>query len=331
MGDCPRAAITGCGLHLPEKVLTNFDLEKMVETSDEWILTRTGIAQRRMARPDQAASDLALPASRQALQEAGLQPTDLDAIIVATMTPDMIFPSTACYLQGALGAAPCAAFDLLAACSGYVYALSVAQALIVAGQARHVLAVASEALTKITDYQDRTSCILFGDGAGATVVSAAPPGAPREVLYTTLGADGGNGGSMVLPAGGSRTPTSHETVDQRLHYIRLRGREVFNLAVRKIVEVVNQCLAACGLTHQDVDLLVPHQMNLRIIRASAERLEIPMEKVFVNIDRYGNTGAATVPIAIHEAHTNGLVKQGDIVVLVTFGGGLSWSGAVLRW
>jgi len=331
MGDCPRAAITGCGLYVPERVLTNFDLEKMVETSDEWIVTRTGIRERRMAAPDQAASDLALPAARQALDEAGLVPTDLDCILAATMTPDMIFPSTACFLQGALGAAPCAALDISAACSGYVYALSMAQALIVSSQARRVLVVATEALTKITDYEDRGSCILFGDGAGATVVEAAPPGAPREVLYTTLGADGANGGSMTLPSSGSRTPPTHDALDQRLQFIHLRGREVFNLAVRKIVEVVDQCLGACGLAHRDVALLIPHQMNLRIIRASAERLEIPMERVFVNIDRYGNTGAATVPIALHEAHEQGQLQRGDIVVLVTFGGGLTWSGAVLRW
>ncbi len=331
MADCPRAAITGCGMYLPPKVMTNHDFEKLVETSDEWIATRTGIRERRIAPPEQAASDLALPASRQALAEAGILPSDLSAIIVASMTPDMFFPSTACFLQGALGAAPCAAFDLLAACSGYVYGLSVAQAMVVAGQARHVLVVASEVLSKFTDYTDRTSCILFGDGAGATVVSAAPPGSRGEVLYTTLGADGANGGSMVLPGGGSRVPATHESVEARQHYIKLRGREVFQLAVRKIVEVVQQCVAACGVTMADVALLMPHQMNLRIIQASAERLGIPMDRVFVNIDLYGNTGAATVPIALHEAHTQGRLSRGDLVVLVTFGAGLSWSGAVVRW
>jgi len=331
MGDRPTVAITGCGLYLPTKVMTNADFEKIVDTSDEWITTRTGIKERRIALPEQAASDLALPASRQALAEAGIAPADLSAIIVATMTPDMLFPSTACFLQGALGAVPCAAFDLLAACSGYVYALSVAQAMIASGQARHVLVVATEVLTKFTDYQDRTSCILFGDGAGATVVSAAAPGSPGEVLYTTLGADGANSSSMTLPAGGSRHPADPEGLSQRLHYIKLRGREVFQLAVRKIIEVVHQCVGACGLTMADIALLIPHQMNLRIIQAAGERLGIPAEKVFVNIDRYGNTGAATVPIALHEAHTQGRLKRGDIVVLVTFGAGLSWSGAVLRW
>ncbi|MFP4057896.1 MAG: beta-ketoacyl-ACP synthase III [Candidatus Brocadiia bacterium] len=331
MPDCPRAAITGCGAYVPDRVLTNFDLEQMVETSDEWITTRTGIAERRVAGPDQAASDLALPAARQAIEEAGIEPQELDAIVVATMTPDMMFPSTACLLQGALGAVPCAAFDLSAACSGYVYALAMAQAMVRAGQARHVLAVSSETLTKITDYRDRTSCILFGDAAGATVVSAAPPGTRGEVLHTTLGADGSNWTSMTLPAGGSRQPTTAQTVAQRLHFIKLRGREVFNLAVRRIVGIVTECVEACGLTVDQVGLIVPHQMNLRIMKASAERLGVPMDKVFVNIDRYGNTGSATVPVALHEAHEQGRLERGDIVVLVTFGGGLSWSGAVLRW
>jgi len=331
MGDCPRAAITGCGMYLPDKVMANHDLEKLVDTSDDWIATRTGIRERRIAAPEQAASDLALPAARQALAEAGIEPTDLGGIIVASMSPDMLFPSSACYLQGLLGALPCAAFDLLAACSGYGYSLSMARGMVASGQARHVLVVGSEVLSKMTDYQDRTSCILFGDGAGATVVSAAEPGARGEVLYTMMGADGTNNGSMILPAGGSRYPASHDTVDQRLHYIKLRGREVFQLAVRKIVDVVTECVQACGLTLGDVALVVPHQMNLRIIEASSERLGLPMEKVFVNLDRYGNTGAATVPIALHEAHTQGRLRPGDVVVLVTFGAGLTWSGAVLRW
>lgn len=331
MPDTLRAAIIGCGAYLPDKVLTNFDLEKMVETSDEWITTRTGISERRMAAPDEAASDLALPAARQALEQAGIEPTDLDAIIVATMTPDMSFPSTAAFLQGQLGAVPCAAYDLSAACSGYVYALSQAQALIVAGLARHVLVVGAEAMTKFTNFEDRTSCILFGDGAGATVVAAASPGARGEVLYTTLGADGVNNRSMTLPAGGSRQPPTIETVQQKLHTIHLRGREVFNLAVRRIVEVVNECLEVCRLATDDDLLIVPHQMNGRIIQAAAERLGIPMERWFVNIDRYGNTGAATIPIALTEASRDGRLAPGVAVVLVAFGAGLTWGGGVVRW
>jgi len=331
MPDRPRAAITGCGVYLPDRVMTNHDLEKMVETSDEWIMTRTGIRERRIAAPEQAASDLALVAARNALAEAGLQPSDLNAILVATMSADMVFPSTACLLQGALGAMQAGACDVSAACSGYLYALASAQGMIATGLARHVLVVGSEVLSKITDFQDRTSCILFGDGAGATVVSAAKAGSHGELLHTLLGADGTNWTSMALPAGGSRTPASHETIDQRLHYIKLHGREIFSLAVRKIVEVVTDCLAACELTAHDVGLIIPHQMNLRIMSAAAERLGLSMDKFFVNIDRYGNTGAATVPIALHEAHDQGRLKRGDIAVLVTFGAGLTWAGSVLRW
>lgn len=331
MADQPRAAITGCGSYVPSKVLSNADLEQLVETSDEWITTRTGISERRVAGADEAASDLALPAARRALARAGLQPEDLDTILVATMTPDMSFPTTACFLQAGLGAPTCAAFDIGAACSGYIYGLAVVQGLIASGQARHVLLVATEVLTKITNYQDRTSCILFGDGAGATVLSAAGPGARREVLYTCLGADGANGGSMTLPASGSRTPVTHEALDQGLQYIHLRGREVFNLAVRKIVDVVRHSVAACGLALSDVGLLVPHQMNLRIMQASADRLGLPMDRVYVNIDRYGNTGAATIPIALDEADQEGRLQAGDVVVLVAFGGGLTWGGSVLRW
>jgi 3-oxoacyl-[acyl-carrier-protein] synthase-3 len=223
------------------------------------------------------------------------------------------------------------AFDLSAACSGYGYALATVQGMINAGLIRHALIVGAEALSRITDYEDRGSCILFGDGAGATVLSACPPGSRGEVLYTTIGADGANWQSMSLPGGGSREPASHESVDARRHYIHLRGREVFNLAVRRIVEIVGECVEACGLTPDDVDMIVPHQMNLRIMKAAIERLGLSMDKLFVNIDRYGNTGAATVPLALSEAKADGCLQPGDIVVLVTFGAGLTWSGAVLRW
>jgi len=331
MASHPCAAITGCGSYLPDKVLTNADLEQLVDTSDEWIATRTGIRRRHVAADDQAASDLAVPAARQAMAEAGIEASDLGVIIVASMTPDMAFPSTGCFLQGKLGAVPVPCFDLLAACSGFGYSLAVARSMVCSGLVRHALVVAAEALSKFTDWTDRASCILFGDGAGAAVVSAAEPGSPGEVLYTTMGADGANSGSMTLPSSGSYMPPTHRTVDERMHYIKLRGREVFNLAVRKIVEVVTECLDACDLSVDDIGLLIPHQMNLRIMRSSTERLGIPMDKLFVNIDRYGNTGAATVPIAIHEAHESGQLQRGDYVVLVTFGGGLTWSGCVVRW
>lgn len=331
MPEATRAAVIGCGCYVPEQVLTNFDLEGMVETSDEWITTRTGISERRMAAEGQATSDLALPAAREALEDAGLEAADLDAILCATMTPDMNFPSTAAFLQGQLGAAPCAAFDVSAACSGYIYALAQARGMIAAGMARNILVAGTETLTKFTNYQDRTSCILFGDGAGATVLTAAEPGASGEVLHTLLGADGANGRSMTLPAGGSRRPATAETVEKRLHTIHLRGREVFNLAVRRIVEVVNQCLEACGLNGDERLLIVPHQMNLRIMQAAAERLDIPMGRWFVNIDRYGNTGAATIPIALTEAVRDGRLEPGVNAVLVAFGAGLTWAGGIIRW
>ncbi len=331
MPEATPAAVIGCGCYVPDKVLTNFDLEKMVETSDEWITTRTGISERRMAAKNQATSDLALPAAQQALEAAGIKATDLDAILCATMTPDMNFPSTAAFLQGKLGAAPCAAFDVSAACSGYIYALAQARGMIAAGMAHKVLVVASETLTKFTNYADRTSCILFGDGAGATVLSAAEPGSSGLVLHTLLGADGANGRSMTLPAGGSRRPPTAETVEKRLHTIHLRGREVFNLAVRRIVEVVNECLEACRLSREDRLLVVPHQMNLRIMQAAAERLGIPMDHWFVNIDRYGNTGAATIPIALTEAVRDGRLEPGVNAVLVAFGAGLTWAGGILKW
>ena len=331
MPDQRRAAITGCGKYLPERVMTNHDLEALVDTSDEWITTRTGIRERRIAAPDQAASDVALPAARQALAEAGIAPTDLDLIICASMTPDMMFPSTGCWLQGKLGAVPTPAFDLLAACSGFTYSMAMARGQICSGLADHVLVVGTEVMSKFTDFTDRTSCILFGDGAGAVVVSAAEPGAPGEILYTTMGADGVNPESMIMPAGGSSQPATHETVDRRLHFVKLQGRKVYSLAVRRIVEVIRECMDACDLTPADIGLIVPHQMNQRIMEAAVHRLDIEMDHLFVNIDRYGNTGAATVPVALHEAHEEGRLAPGDIVVMVTFGAGVSWAGAVVRW
>ena len=323
MASQPRAAVSGCGIYVPERVMTNHDLE-----------ARTGIKERHIARADEAASDVALPAARQALAEAGLEPGDLDLIICATMTPDMNFPSTACFLQAKLGAVPVPAYDLLAACSGYGYSLAMARGMICAGLMTHILIVGTEALSKFTDWTDRTSCILFGDGAGATVVSACAAGAPGEILYTTMGADGANSRSMTMPGRNSlrgSESSSHATLDGRQHFVKLRGREVFNLAVRKIVAVVNECMAACDLAPEDVGLIIPHQMNERIMRAAVERLDISMDHLFINIDRYGNTGAATVPIALHEAHESGRLRRGDLAVLVTFGAGLSWSGAVVRW
>ena len=329
MNTFTKAGIWGTGAFVPEQVLTNFDLEKMVDTSDEWILTRTGIRERRVASPSHASSDLALPAARRALDEADLTAQDIDMIIVATISPDMNFPSTACWLQAALGATNAAAFDLSAACSGFIYALTMAKNTIEVGSHRHVLVVGAEVLTKITDYTDRTSCILFGDGAGAVMLG--PSRGNRELLKTFIRSDGSGGDMMKLPAGGTRLPASHETVEQRMHYMKIRGREVYKFVVVKMAELIEQAAREHGISKQDIALIVPHQMNSRIIEGAMERLELPMEKVYLNIDRYGNTSAASIPIALNEALQNGRVHQGDYVCLVAFGAGLTWGYCMVRW
>ncbi len=325
-----HANITGTGRYVPEKVITNAWLESLVDTSDEWIRQRTGIVERRMAAPEQATSDLCLEASKIALADAGLKPEDIDQIIVATVTPDTMFPATACRLQHALGCRHVPSFDLAAACSGYIYALSVARTAIAAGTAEHVLVVGAETLTRITDYTDRGTCILFGDGAGATVVSHVPDSEPG-IIDTHLASDGSGADLMILPASGSRIPASHESVDQKLHFTRLEGRAVYKNAISKIVMLVNESLARCNLSMDDVSLIIPHQMNARIIESAAKHLGIPLDKIFVNLDQYGNTSAATVPMAIDQARRDGKIKSGDLVCLVAFGGGMTWASALVRW
>jgi len=325
-----RAVITGTGMCLPEKVLTNFDLAKMVDTSDEWIVTRTGIRERRIAAPNVATSDLAAAAASRALSEAGIPANDLDLIIVATVTPDNVFPCTACHVQRIIGASKAAAFDLSVACAGFVYGLAVADGLIRSSSPlRNILVIGAECLSRIVDYTDRTSCILFGDGAGAAIVQPKLDG--RGILGSCLGADGAQADLIIVPAGGSRMPASPETVQNRMHFMKLRGREVFKFAVIKMVEMIEASVKQCGLSLSDVSLIIPHQVNMRIIDAAIERLGIPAEKFFVNIDRYGNTSAASVPIALHEARASGRLRSGDVVVLVGFGGGLAWGASVLRW
>jgi len=329
MTQSTRAAILSTGAFVPEKVLTNHDLEKMVETSDDWIVTRTGIRERRMADPSQASSDLALPAARQALERAGLTAEDIDLIIVATISPDMNFPSTACWLQAGLGAKNAAAFDLSAACSGYIYSLMMGKNAIEAGTHRHVLVVGAEVLTKITDYTDRTSCILFGDGAGAVVLGASR--GEHELQKVFMQSDGAGGDIMKLPAGGTRMPATHETVEQRMHYMKIRGREVYKFVVLKMADLIEQAARDHGIRKEDIALIVPHQMNSRIIEGAMERLALPMEKVYMNIDRYGNTSAASIPLALDEAIQNGRVHKGDYVCLVAFGAGLTWGYCMVRW
>lgn len=323
------AGIIGVGSYTPPRVLTNSDLEKMVDTSDEWIRTRTGISERRIADADTASSDLALQASRAALASAGLQPEDIQLVIVATITPDMQFPCTASLLQHALGAPGAAAFDLSVGCTGFVYALAVASAMVSAGVYRHVVVTAAETLSKITDWEDRRTCVLFGDGAGSVVVGPAEEG--HGILSYCLGNEGEGQEHLVLPGGGSRHPATAETVANRMHYLRMNGAEVFKFAVRAMVDSSEKAVQEAGLRLDDIDYVIPHQANLRIVDAAAKRLNIPFERFARNGDRYGNTSAATIPLALDEAVKAGTVKPGMNLLLSSFGAGLSWGSMVLRW
>jgi 3-oxoacyl-[acyl-carrier-protein] synthase-3 len=321
--------IIGTGMYVPERILTNHDLEKMVDTNDEWIVTRTGIRERHIAAENQATSDLAHEAAVRALESAKLKPEDVELIIVATITPDMFFPSTACILQDRLGARRAAAFDLSAACSGFIYSLATAVSMLKSGMYRNALVVGAECLSRITDYTDRNTCILFGDGAGAVVLGEVPEG--RGFLSFELGADGSGGPLLNIAGGGSRLPASADTVESKAHYIRMAGNEVFKFAVRIMGSAAEEALRKAGIDKKDVDLLVPHQANIRIIQAALGRLELPEEKCMINLDRYGNASAASIPIALAEAVEQGRVREGDCLVLVGFGGGLTWGASVLIW
>ncbi len=326
------AVITGHGSYAPAKILTNEDLAKMVDTSDEWINTRTGIKRRHICGENESTADLATEAGKKALAMAGIEPANLDLIITATITPEMVFPSTACFVQANLGAFSAWAFDLMAACSGFIYGISVAQQFIEGGRIRNALIIGAETLTKITNYKDRTSCILFGDGAGAVVLE----GKPREndgqsgVIYSTMYADGSNWQALNCQAYGSRNPVSRPLADPNKVFMEIRGREVYQQAVRRIVETVTECLEKCKLTIDDITMVVSHQMNARIIESAAKRLAIPPEKYFININEYGNTSAASVPLAFDQAIREGKIKRGDIVILVAFGAGLTWGANVVR-
>ena len=324
-----RAHICGWGKAVPQRVLTNDDLAQMVDTSDEWIRARTGIGERHIASDGETTFSLALQAARQALEVAGLKPSQLDLIIVATVTPDHAFPATACLVQDGLGATSAAAFDLSAGCTGFVYGLSVAADLISAGAYGNALVIGAETLSRITDWSDRATCILFGDGAGAVVLRAN--GADGGVLSTILGSDGSGGDLLRLPAGGSREPASHRTVAEGLHYLTMRGREVFRFAVRTMPAATRQVLEQAGLDLSDLSLIIPHQANQRIIEASMRSLKLPPEIVFSNLERYGNTSAASIPIALCEAAEQGRIQRDDLVVCVGFGAGLTWGAAAIRW
>lgn len=323
------AAIAGWGKYLPQRVLTNHDLERMVDTSDEWIRTRTGIVERHLVEDGEASSTMAVRAARQALERADLPAFALDLIIVATSTPDYLFPATACLVQDALGAIHAGAFDLEAACSGFLYALTVGTQFIRSGMYENVLVVASEALSRITNWEDRNTCVLFGDGAGAAVLR--PTSERRGLLASTLGAYGAGSDLLIMPAGGSARPASLETVAGRQHYIHMKGNEVFRFAVRSMGQATQEVLQQAGLSVEDISLFVPHQANLRIIEALAERLGLPMERIFVNLHRYGNMSAATIPVALCEAAEEGRLKEGDIVVATAFGAGLTWAAGVIVW
>jgi 3-oxoacyl-[acyl-carrier-protein] synthase III len=323
-----KACIAGIGSYVPARVLTNADLERMVATSDEWIRERTGIRERRIAATGEACSDLAVQAGKRALTAAGLAATDLDMILVATCTGDYPLPATACLVQYQLGATKAAACDLSAACCGFVYALSVADAYIKTGM-RHVLVIGSEVMSAITDWTDRNTCVLFGDGAGAAVVSASD--GERGILSTHLRSDGTLCELIMVPGGGSRTPPSEKVIDERLQYIKMKGNETFKVAVRSLEEIARSTLAANHLHVEDIDLYVPHQANIRILKAVMERLNLPIEKVMLNVDRYGNTSAASIPIALDEAVREGRIKDGSLVLLGAFGAGLTWASAVIRW
>ncbi len=328
-GGSRQTTISGLATYVPPRLLTNKDLERMVETSDEWILQRTGIRERHIVDPGTATSDLAKEAALKAIAQAGLTPDDIDFIVVGTTTPDMIFPSTACLVQEKIGAKHAWGFDLGAACSGFTYALTTASHMVAAGTHKHALAIGADVMSSIIDYTDRSTCVLFGDGAGAVVVSPATDGC--SIIDFAHEVDGSGGLALCMPAGGSLRPASHETVDQRLHYVKQDGQTVFRFAVRKTEEISRRIMARNNVTPDDIDLFVSHQANRRIIMSAAERLGLPPEKVVINIEKYGNTTAGTIPLALTEAVADGRLKKGNLVLLASVGAGFTVGSVLLRW
>jgi 3-oxoacyl-[acyl-carrier-protein] synthase-3 len=321
--------ISGIGSAVPDKVITNDDLSKMVETSDEWIRTRTGIKERRVVEEDVATSDLCTEAALKALKDGNVAPKDIDLIIVATVTPDMAFPSTACIVQKNIGADNAAAFDMSVGCSGFLYGLATGSNFIKTGSYEKVLVIGAEVLSKIIDWKDRSTCVLFGDGAGACVLERCQGG--KGILSYDLGADGANGHFLTQPAGGSRMPASIETVEKRLHYVHMDGREVFKFAVRAMETASLKALRKADMKLEDIDYLIPHQANERIINSAAKRLKVPKDRVYINLDRYGNMSSASIPTALDEAYQKGLIKNNDVILLVAFGAGLTWASVILKW
>jgi len=334
----PRAAhdfkgrsgsIASVGSYVPARVLTNTDLEKMVNTSDEWIITRTGIRERRIAAPNEFTSDMAAQAARRAMERGGIRAEQIDLIIVATITPDMVFPATACLVQQKIGASRTAAFDLEAACSGFVYGLEIGQQFIMSRTYDTVLVIGAEKLSTIVDWTDRNTCVLFGDGAGAAILQSRPNA--HGLLTACMGADGSKAELLCMPGGGSRCPATAETVNGRLHFLRMEGRETFKSAVNAMYTAAKECLRRCALDISQIKCVIPHQANQRIIEAVGERLGARPDQVFVNLHKYGNTSAASVAIALDEAVTSGRIQRGDLILLTVFGGGLTWGSAVIEW
>jgi 3-oxoacyl-[acyl-carrier-protein] synthase-3 len=324
-----RGRIIGTGRGVPEKILTNADLEKIVNTSDEWITTRTGIKERRIAGENEALTDFATIAAKNALEMAGVKPEELDLIILGTVTMDQPIPASACFIQHNLGAKNAAAFDFQAGCTGFIYGLSIADQYIKSGAAKKILLIGGEMLTKVTDWQDRTTCVLFGDGCGAVIISAEK--GERGILSTSIHADGSMADFIALFAGGSRMPASHKTVDERLHYVKMKGNETFKVAVRRIESACKEALEMAEIPAESVRWFIPHQANTRIINAVAERLGWPNERLYINIDRYGNTSAGSIPIGLDEVVRDGKVKEDDILLFSAFGAGLTWGSSVVRW
>ena len=321
-------SITGIGAYAPEHVITNDDLSKMMDTSDEWIVERTGIHERRIAADDQALSDLALPAARDALAQAGVDPENIDLVIVATVTPDMAFPSAGAIIADELGAPDAAAYDLSAGCTGFMYAVAQGYGMVAAGLASHALVVGGDVLSRILDWSDRGTAVLFGDGAGAVVLERVSEGG---FLGFELGADGSGGPQLYLPAGGSRSPATAETVAEHKHYVQMNGREVFKFATRVLVTSAEKVLAECGKTIDDVDVYIPHQANVRIIDHAAEKLGIPKEKIVVNVERYGNTSSGSIPLALVDAQAEGRLQEGALVLMTGMGAGLTWGSGLIEW
>ena len=325
-----RAAIAGTGSYLPKKVLTNKDLEKIVETSDEWITARTGIKERHIVSKEESASDLGAKAAISALRQAKVHASEVELIIVTTVTPDMFFPATACIIQDKIGAINAAAFDLNAACSGFVYGLSVAEQFIKTGVYRRVLLIATEAMSRVADYTDRGTCVLLGDGAGAAVIVPAEDD-EKGILRSWLAAAGKYGNLLHVPAGGSRMPASHRTVDEHLHYMKMEGPILFKVAIKSMVEAIKKVLSLLSISPEELALVIPHQANLRIIKAVAKGVNVPLEKFYINVDLCGNMSSASVAVALDEALKKGRIKPGDLVLLVTFGAGLTWGSCIIRF